>query len=252
MVPFVTAVRSPHGDSRPIAWTCDASRTKPNRTGHEQTRGVHHGCCAGSRLRPPGCTCHRARARFRSDRAGGLGARVGRGVRVRRRGGGERSRRASHAWLGQVRVRPACGRGRNRRGALVGTAVVRPDDARAARGRQSPAGAERSQPRRRGVDDPAGASGRSVVRRDASPVAASWPVRPPRALVPAFTVVAAYFGIRLAFLVRPTYAQAKFSEWPELCFAAAVALTAVSTLSRLRGPAAPVGAISGRRSMRRL
>ena len=60
------------------------------------------------------------------------------------------------------------------------------------------------------------------------------PFVPPRTLVPAFAVVAAYFGIRVAFLPEPTYAQAKFSEWPEFCFAAAVALTALSTLSRSR------------------
>ena len=58
------------------------------------------------------------------------------------------------------------------------------------------------------------------------------PFVPPRAFVPAFAVVAVYFGIRLAFLSEPTYAQAKFSEWPEFCFAAAVALTALSTLRR--------------------
>jgi hypothetical protein len=59
------------------------------------------------------------------------------------------------------------------------------------------------------------------------------PFVPPRALVPAFAVVAVYFGVRLALLSEPTYAQAKFSEWPEFCFAAALALTAYSTLSRL-------------------
>jgi hypothetical protein len=64
------------------------------------------------------------------------------------------------------------------------------------------------------------------------------PFVPPRALVPAFAVVAVYFGIRLAFFSPPTYAQAKFSEWPEFCFAAAVALTAWSTLSHSAG--APV------------
>jgi hypothetical protein len=76
------------------------------------------------------------------------------------------------------------------------------------------------------------------------------PFVPPRALVPAFAVVAAYFGIRLAFLSRPTYAQAKFSEWPEFCFAAAVALTALSTLSRLYRNGAPVGPASDGRAMR--
>jgi hypothetical protein len=59
------------------------------------------------------------------------------------------------------------------------------------------------------------------------------PFVPPRVLVPAFAVVAVYFGIRLAFLPHPTYVQAKFSEWPEFCFATAVALTAYSTLKLL-------------------
>ena len=66
------------------------------------------------------------------------------------------------------------------------------------------------------------------------------PFVPPRVLVPAFAVVAVYFGIRLALLSEPTYAQAKFSEWPEFCFAAAVALTAHSTLSRLSTASAEV------------
>jgi hypothetical protein len=65
-----------------------------------------------------------------------------------------------------------------------------------------------------------------LVRRRPSPFV------PPRVVVPAFAVVAVYFGIRFAFFAEPTYAQAKFSEWPELCFAAAVALTAYSTLRR--------------------
>jgi hypothetical protein len=65
------------------------------------------------------------------------------------------------------------------------------------------------------------------------------PFVPPRALVPAFAVVAVYFGIRFLFWPEPTYAQAKFSEWPEFCFAAAVALTALSTLRRSRPGAAP-------------
>jgi len=59
------------------------------------------------------------------------------------------------------------------------------------------------------------------------------PLVPPRALVPAFAVVAGYFAIRFGALPHPTYAQAKFSEWPEFCFAAAVALTAYSTSARL-------------------
>jgi hypothetical protein len=63
------------------------------------------------------------------------------------------------------------------------------------------------------------------------------PFVPPRALVPAFAVVAIYFGVRLALLPQPTYTQAKFSEWPEFCFAAAVSLTAWSTLSLFAGKA---------------
>ena len=65
------------------------------------------------------------------------------------------------------------------------------------------------------------------------------PFVPPRALVPAFAVVAAYFGIRFLFWPEPSYTQAKFSEWPEFCFAAAVALTAYSTLSRSSPGAVP-------------
>ena len=68
------------------------------------------------------------------------------------------------------------------------------------------------------------------------------PFVPPRSLVPAFAVVVAYFTYRLGFLPRPTYAQAKFSEWPELCFAGAVALSACNTLTRLpRGRSEPKG-----------
>jgi hypothetical protein len=65
------------------------------------------------------------------------------------------------------------------------------------------------------------------------------PFVPPRRLVPAFAVAAAYIVVRVQFLPRPTYAQAKFSEWPELCFAAAVALAALHTLRTLRTRAAP-------------
>jgi hypothetical protein len=57
------------------------------------------------------------------------------------------------------------------------------------------------------------------------------PFVPPRALMPAFAIVAAYFAVRFAVLPHPSYAQAKFSEWPEFLFAAAVALTACGTLS---------------------
>jgi hypothetical protein len=63
------------------------------------------------------------------------------------------------------------------------------------------------------------------------------PLVPPCRLVPAFAVAAAYVVIRLVFLPHPTYVQAKFSEWPELCFAAAVALAALhTTLARRQRP----------------
>jgi hypothetical protein len=52
------------------------------------------------------------------------------------------------------------------------------------------------------------------------------PFVPPRLLVPAFGVAVCYFSVRFLFLPRPSYVQAKFSEWPEFCFAVAVAMTA--------------------------
>ena len=61
-----------------------------------------------------------------------------------------------------------------------------------------------------------------------------WPLVPPRELVSAFGVVVGYFAVRFALLPEPTYMQAKFSEWPEFCFAAAVAVAAVHTLRRVR------------------
>jgi hypothetical protein len=57
------------------------------------------------------------------------------------------------------------------------------------------------------------------------------PFVPPRVLASAYGVVIAYFAVRLVFIPEPTYVQAKFSEWPELCFAVAVALTAWSVLT---------------------
>jgi hypothetical protein len=57
------------------------------------------------------------------------------------------------------------------------------------------------------------------------------PFVPPRVLASAFGVVTAYFAVRFVFMPEPTYVQAKFSEWPELCFAVAVALTAWSVLT---------------------
>ena len=50
------------------------------------------------------------------------------------------------------------------------------------------------------------------------------PLAPPRSAAAFYAVVVSYFAFRLLFLERPTYVQAKFSEWPELCFAIGAAL----------------------------
>jgi hypothetical protein len=57
------------------------------------------------------------------------------------------------------------------------------------------------------------------------------PFVPPRALVGLFAVVAAYFAARLLFLPHPTYVEAKYSEWPELCLAVA-AIAWCATVAR--------------------
>ena len=62
------------------------------------------------------------------------------------------------------------------------------------------------------------------------------PFVPPRVLAPAYGIVAAYFAVRFAFIPEPSYVQAKFSEWPELCFATAVALTSRSVLGAVDHP----------------
>lgn len=59
-------------------------------------------------------------------------------------------------------------------------------------------------------------------------------VVPPRVLAPAFALVAGYNAVRLALGDSATFAQAKFSEWPELCFAGGLALTAWYALEHLR------------------
>ena len=64
-----------------------------------------------------------------------------------------------------------------------------------------------------------------VVRRPSAFV-------PPRALVGFFAVVAAYFVGRLLVLDHPTYVQAKYSEWPELCLALATAAWCASLALR--------------------
>jgi hypothetical protein len=50
------------------------------------------------------------------------------------------------------------------------------------------------------------------------------PFAPPRALITFFAVVVGYATYRLLMLEHPSWAKAKYSEWPELCFAAALAL----------------------------
>jgi len=64
----------------------------------------------------------------------------------------------------------------------------------------------------------------------------STPLAPPRVLWGFFAVVVAYFAVRIFFLPDPTYRQAKFSEWPELCLACAAALWAIAlTTGRFGG-----------------
>ena len=66
------------------------------------------------------------------------------------------------------------------------------------------------------------------------------PFVPPRLLVAAFAVPVVYFSVRFTLLPEPTYVQAKFSEWPELCFAAAVALACRNALTQVRQGHVPI------------
>ena len=50
------------------------------------------------------------------------------------------------------------------------------------------------------------------------------PLVPPITLVSFFTVVTVYYTVRLLVFDTPSYVQAKYSEWPESCLAAAIAL----------------------------
>ena len=50
------------------------------------------------------------------------------------------------------------------------------------------------------------------------------PFVPPRATITFFAVVVGYLAYRLLVLEHPTYVVAKYSEWPETCFAAALAV----------------------------
>jgi hypothetical protein len=60
--------------------------------------------------------------------------------------------------------------------------------------------------------------------------------RVPRFLVTAFALVALYGPARLAAGEDADYRFAKFAEWPELCFAAALAVLAVCAARRLESP----------------
>jgi len=64
-------------------------------------------------------------------------------------------------------------------------------------------------------------------------LAAPWLLRrrllvvPPAALASAFFVMLAYTAARAVFFPHPSHGLAKFTEWPETCFAAAIALFTV-------------------------
>ena len=50
------------------------------------------------------------------------------------------------------------------------------------------------------------------------------PLAPSRTLVSFFAVVTVYYAVRLLVFDTPSYVEAKYSEWPETCLAAGVAL----------------------------
>jgi hypothetical protein len=60
------------------------------------------------------------------------------------------------------------------------------------------------------------------------------PFAPPRALVTFFAVVVVYVTYRFLVLEHPSYAEAKYSEWPETCFAVALALWCADIGARVR------------------
>jgi hypothetical protein len=59
-------------------------------------------------------------------------------------------------------------------------------------------------------------------------------VAPPTALNCAFLTMLAYASARAAFFPHPGHALAKFSEWPETCFAGALAVFALLVWRRTR------------------
>ena len=50
------------------------------------------------------------------------------------------------------------------------------------------------------------------------------PLAPSRTLASFFATLTVYYAVRLLVFDTPSYVQAKYSEWPETCLAAAVAL----------------------------
>ncbi len=62
------------------------------------------------------------------------------------------------------------------------------------------------------------------------------PLVPPRQLVMLFAVVVVYYTVRVVLLERPTYIEAKYSEWPETCLALALALWSAQVNSPGGGP----------------
>lgn len=60
------------------------------------------------------------------------------------------------------------------------------------------------------------------------------PFVPPQVLVTFFAVVVGYMAYRLLALEHPSYVEAKYSEWPETCFAVALCLWCVDIGVRVR------------------
>jgi hypothetical protein len=60
------------------------------------------------------------------------------------------------------------------------------------------------------------------------------PFVPPRALIGFFAVVVGYMTYRLLVLEHPSYEEAKYSEWPETCFAVALGLWCADIGARVR------------------
>lgn len=61
-----------------------------------------------------------------------------------------------------------------------------------------------------------------------------WLAVPPLCLTGAFVVLAGYRALRFAIFVEPRYGVVKFGEWPEFCFAGALAVFTFLVWRRLR------------------